>query len=161
MIITGGRRVILFRLILNILEQDQLIFFYVEQKKGKIVWTQFNFRVIYSRRICTIVMKLNRVNAEANRRCPKTPCHVTWLMSNTWNKSAMSPVPQRNDISHPEETFTPISMLPKRTTGTNAYCDSNLESQATIFTLLTGSFNSSLLKVASFKMNVQTLSQNL
>lgn len=36
MIITGGRRVILFRLILNILEQDQLIFFYVEQKKERL-----------------------------------------------------------------------------------------------------------------------------
>ena len=45
--------------------------------------------------------------------------------------------------------------------GTQVYCPSNLESQATIFTLPTCSVVSSFFKLASVKMKVHTLSQNL
>ena len=45
--------------------------------------------------------------------------------------------------------------------GTQVYCPSNLESHATIFTLPTCSVVSSFFKLASVKMKVHTLSQNL
>nr|DAD22173.1 TPA_asm: hypothetical protein HUJ06_023636 [Nelumbo nucifera] len=42
-----------------------------------------------------------------------------------------------------------------------SHCESSFESHATIFTLPTFSWHSSLLNVASCRMKVHTLSQNL